>query len=130
MSRSRIVRPDTVTLPISEGDTITIKRRLSAGDRLDALQRMYRDTDRGRLWDPVQSGMALMLAYLVDWTLVNEDGSRLSIAGKSAAELEAILRLLYFEDFAEIRDAINAHDDAMAAERAEQKKTLSTVSVS
>ena len=128
MARSRIVRPDTVTLPISEGDTITIKRRLSAGDRLDALQRMYRDTDRGRLWDPVQSGMALMLAYLVDWTLVNEDGSRLSIAGKSPTELEAILRLLYFEDFAEIRDAINAHDDAMAAERAEQKKTLSTVS--
>lgn len=123
MSRSRFVRPEYATLPISDGDTLTVKKRLTAGEQRDAYGRMYQ-TEGGFRVNPLQSGLALVTAYLVDWSLVDESGARVSIRGLPVAELEQVLNALDTESFNEIKDAIQAHELAMREEREAQKKML------
>lgn len=121
---SRFVRPQTTKLPLSNGDTITIKSRLSSGERRAAFSRLYlADTDGKLRVNPLQSGLAMMTEYLVDWTFTDDDGAPVPIRGLSIAELESVLDTLDSESFAEIKGAIEAHEARMAEARAEEKKT-------
>src|SRR4029434_6628201 len=68
--RSRFVRPEPVVIPISDGDTITVRRRLNAGEQHEMQASMYRLDPDGRLQvDPRQVPMALVAAFLLDWSL-------------------------------------------------------------
>lgn len=123
MSRSRFVRPELVTLPLSDGDSITVKKRLTAGEQRDAYARLYLAGADGVLrTNPLQSGLAMMTAYLVDWTLADESGARVPIRGLTVKELEDVLNALDPADFVEIKDAIQAHELAQRDEREAQKK--------
>jgi len=84
---------------------------------------VYEDGRRVEVVDPLQAPLAQAVAYLLDWSLVDPAGTLISIKGLSDEELLAILDQLPPEDCAEITFAIDVHDDAMRAERAEQKKT-------
>jgi len=108
MGRSRFARPDTRTLTLANGDTLTVKRRLASveGRRLRAMQAV-----------PTLAEPGLVMAYLVDWSL-----PEYPIAGKAHDDLGAALDALTDDDFDEIHAAINTHATAMAAERAEEKK--------
>jgi hypothetical protein len=113
---SRFVRPDDcVTLPLSDGDTITIRRRLTHGEAQQLYQRSRRDgsdeLDRLRATD------AMVVAYLVDWTFRNDDG-RVEPLPTDPDERGDVIRNLDQESFGEILRIINAHHDAAA-----QKKT-------
>jgi|SRR5215831_99720 len=127
MARNRFVRPDVVTLPLSEGDTITIRKELNAGE-------MRAMSDRARIpdtfpprTDPMKAPTALVVAYLVDWSFIGEDGARVDIRGYSAEELTAVLDSLNLGTLNEIVNAINAH---VATESALEKKILNGENVS
>jgi hypothetical protein len=110
----RFVRPETITLPLSRGDSITIRRRLSSGERREMFSRMYRD--QSVVVDPMRVHMAVLTAYLLDWSFVDEEGRKVPIADLARDHLENILNDLDPESFAEIYAAIDAHvetDDAL-----------------
>src|SRR5262252_4031460 len=118
----RFVRPDTTKLAIADGDWILIRRRLTMGEARAQLERAYpfdRVSEK-RIFDPLQSGLALVLAYLLDWSLP------FPIRDRAPVEVQAALDQLDKDDFAEIRDAIETHEKAIDAEREEQKKTRRT----
>ena len=121
---SRFVRPQTTVVPLSNGDTITIKTRLSSGEQRAAFSRLYLASADGKLRvNPLQSGLAMMTEYLVDWNLKDDDGEPVPIRGLSVADLEGVLNTLDNDSFAEIKRAIEGHERRMAEARAEEKKT-------
>ena len=113
---SRFFRPDTDTLTLANGDTLTVKRRLNAGE--NRVKKGMEDLSTLR-------EIALVLAYLIDWSLVGLDGiTREPIAGLSRPDLVTKLDALGDDEFDEIYAAIAAHASKMKAERAEEKKRL------
>lgn len=126
---SRFVQPEEVTLPISDGDTLTVKKSLTEGEQRAAHARMYRpDTDG---INPQEVGIAMVIAYLLDWTLTDAQGNKVLIRGKSPSDVQSVLDALHPQDFAEILDAINTHDRTEAQRRQEKKRqTRATVSTS
>jgi hypothetical protein len=126
---SRFVRPETTTIALSGGETLTIRRRLSAGEARARTERWTEQVE-----DPLtggvklvprltRAGLATITAYLLDWSLTDDAGHRVEIQGIAQAELEAIVDNLDGDAFAEIRLAIEAHEEALRAERDAQKKT-------
>lgn len=125
MSRSRFVQPVERVLALSDGDTLTVRRRLSAGEQMDMLERLYVSANghNGKVQlNPVQTGIALVTAYLLDWSLCDGAGDPVIIRGEPIAVLEAAVRQLDPDDFQEVKAAIEAHDTEMTAERERQKK--------
>lgn len=123
MTASRVVDPKTTVLRISNGDTLTVKRRLNQGETRERMARMHRTGPNGELiFDRLMAGVALITAYLIDWTITGLDGSVIDINGKSFDEVCAALDSLDPDSFVEIREAIDAHDDAVIKERTEAKK--------
>lgn len=121
---SRFVRPDTKTLHITDGDWLLVKKRLSAGEHRALFARMYLAATDGRFHvNPLQRGIAQITAYLIDWSLTDDQGKPVVIRDKSIDDLTTILDSLDLESFTEIREAIEAHEEAMIAEREEEKKT-------
>ncbi len=117
---ARVTRPETDTLPLANGETLIVRKRLNAGERRD-MMRAWRGAD-GRL-DGFLSGQATVLAYLIDWTVKDDlSGEPLIIRGKTRAEIAATLDSLDPEDAKEIEQIVDLHDDKMIAERKEQKK--------
>lgn len=122
MKRSRFVRPDVKVLNISQGDTLTVKRKLNTGDQREAFARMaVPGLDGAMKIDSSKVGIELVVAYLVDWSLTDDDGRLVEVRGKSPEEILAAVNDLDPDDFAEIRDAISAHDDAVRTRREQEK---------
>jgi hypothetical protein len=116
---NRFVRPDETTLTLTHGDTITIRRELTHGERIAALQRSYvKDPDGTWRRDPLLSGMAVVTAYLLDWTFKGEHDVRMPIKGLSLPALTDVLNALQSSAWVEIKDAIEAHEAQVARENA------------
>lgn len=119
---SRFVRPDTAVLKISHGDTLTVKRRLNAGEQRARFARMSLAGVNGALnVNRLQVGLATITAYLLDWSLTDEENRPVVIRDLSEADLATRLDLLDPDSFNEIREAIEAHEAAMETERAAEK---------
>lgn len=125
MGHSRVAQPETKKLEISDGDWLLVKRRLSNGERREARQRMYRQIGDEAQVDPTLITISMTAAYLVDWSLIDPQGSQIPILGKSFGDIMTILDSLEDGEFDEISDAVDAHAIAMRAERDAQKKILS-----
>lgn len=125
---SRFVRPETVTLPLSGGDTITVRKRLTNGERRAMFARMYKAGVTPLQVDTLQTGLAVVVSYLLDWTLTDDGGARVRIDGLTPDELAFIVDGLDWDSFVEIKDAIEAHVGAMDADAVE-KKMMSTSAV-
>src|SRR5262245_15623993 len=117
---SRFVRPDTVRLEISQGDWLLVKKRLTAGEERQAFARMMRPyrtslsgmpngSDQVEL-DPVQATLSNTIAYLLDWSLVDDDGKPVVIRNQPVDVVRAALDALDLESFTEITQAIAAHE--------------------
>ena len=123
---ARVIRPETETLPLQSGETLIVRRRLNSGERRAMLAAM-RDPETGRM-DGLRSGQATLLAYLLDWTVKDEQsGEALVIreqngAPKSRQEIIAILNSLDHDDVKEMETVVDAWDDKMIAERKAEKK--------
>jgi len=121
---SRFVRPDTRTLTLGNGDQLTVRARLTAGEQRASYARLYRPGVDGRLqMDPLQLGVGVILAYLLDWNLKDDAGQAVPIRDLAPDDLQRVVDALDPDSFAEIRMAIETHEAAMLAEREAQKKT-------
>jgi hypothetical protein len=109
---SRFARPDTEILKISRGDTLTVKRRLNAVEsrRLRAMEDL-----------PTLAEPGLVMAYLVDWSLVDDAGKRVMVEGVDTNALAAAIDALDEDAFDEIYAAVKVHVTAMKAEREQEK---------
>jgi len=121
---SRFVRPETRTLTLANGDQLTVRARLTAGEQRAHFARIYRVLDDGQLLpDRLRLGVGVIVAYLLDWNLKDDAGQAVPIRDLSTDDLQHVIDALDPESFGEIRAAIDTHVDAMAAERDAQKKT-------
>lgn len=122
LALSRVVTPGTTRLALSNGDFLVVKQRLNAGETMDLFERAAPDVDLtapgalGKL-PPARVGMAIITAYLLDWSLTDLEGAVMPIRGVSADEKASALRLLDFDTLIEIMNAITAHDAATRQEK-------------
>jgi len=121
MGRCRTVKPETIQIPISDGDYIVVKKRLNYGESTKAKATIVKDFHAdGRVTPDFEVvEIAQVLAYLVEWSLVDEHGQQIPIDThqKRLAAINA-------QDTATIReliDAVDAHVKAMDEERAAEK---------
>lgn len=121
---SRMRKPETDTLHISNGDWLLVKKHLTAGEQREIIKRTVKPMHAGDVnpeFDPVEADLAYVLTYLLDWSLTDLDGQRMVIARQSPAVVTAALDNLPFDDYAEITSAIQAHDARMSLARAAEK---------
>jgi len=116
----RFVRPETTVLHLTGGDALIVRKRLTAGEQRKQFARAYETNADGKLRvNLIETGMALVTAYLVDWT--QSDDPDASIRGLSFDELTDVLNHLDPASFTEIKEAIEKHELAMLAEREAEK---------
>ncbi len=116
MARNPFVKPDVVRLPLAGGDWVDIKKRLTAGEYRDRLAKEYKQDElSGRLsMDIRQTGLALLVAYIVEWSFVNDREQPVPFS-------EDALKGVDIDTFRELLEAVQAHDDADEALRSEEK---------
>lgn len=125
MARNRFLDPEVTILKLSDGDTLTVKRRLNAGEQRAAFARMATAGVDGTMRvNPLQVGLSTILAYLVDWSFTDKNGNLVEIQGKSPEDLGAAIDALDPESFDEVKNAIEAHDVAVRKAREHEKKVL------
>lgn len=127
MPRPRYRKPDTVRLELTDGDWLLVKKRLTTGEQRTMFARMVKTMRSGEKPDllPETVGVAQVAIYLVDWSILDADEKPVVVRGKSFDDVMKILQGLDPEDFAEIAEAIDAHEAAMLAEREQEKKVFS-----
>jgi hypothetical protein len=109
-----MVTPEAVRLPLSDGDFITVKKELNAGEGLDLEA------------EPAPRTLPVILAYLVGWSFVGADNTPIPYSPmQSVDERRATLRNLDTATMDEIVEALAPH--LRANRRAiEEKKTTPT----
>ena len=124
MPRNRFVKPEAVTLPLSDGDWILVKRQLNAGEQRTMFVRMMMKTPEAfnggppqepRI-DPAEVMLSTILTYLVDWSFVDDTGARVVIFRQPIEVVRAALDAIDVESYKEIVDAVQTHADALTAE--------------
>ena len=121
-----IVMPDTVTLPLAYGWTVTVWAELTHGQHTDMQVRMFKDTATGDVVRDLQRITdAAVIAYLVDWTLTDASGQPIAIRGLAPDALQDVLRNLRQFAALEVKSAIEAHHERRQAVIADLKKTAS-----
>lgn len=121
--RSR--RPSTTRLPLTHDDWLTVKTELTAGETRALMRESARPAAPGVLeLDPIAASVALVVAYLLDWTFLDADSKPIVIADQAPAVVRAALDHLDPSAAEEVLAAISAHDSANRAARAEEKKHL------
>jgi len=122
LTESRVVTPGTTRLALSRGDYLIVKQRLNAGETLDLFERAAPTVDLttpGALGKvpPSRVGLAIVTAYLLEWSITDPEGRIIPLRGVSVEEREAALRALDFASLIEIMNAITAHDAATRQEK-------------
>jgi hypothetical protein len=121
---SRFPPPTVKVLHITNGDTITVRTRLNAGESRAAYAKMMRTTPDGDLVvDRTKQPLALILAYLVDWSLADDAGHLVEIRRQPEEVVIAALDALDTDSYLEIKGAIEEHDREILMARLEQKKS-------
>jgi len=124
MPESRVVRPETKRLEISRGDWLLVKRRLNTGERRRYFAAIYQANDGGQMKvAPLQTGVALIVAYLLDWSLVDEQGNVIAIRDTDDETKLAAIDAIDYDSFIEIKKAIEAHEEAQDADTAKKNAT-------
>jgi len=110
MGRCRVVSPESVRLPLSDGDYLTVKKELNAGE-------YHKLVTEGAAGKP----FAVVIAYLVGWSIVGIGGQPLDYrVEQSTDERRDVLGSLDVPTIVEIVAALDAHQ--AANERAIQEK--------
>jgi hypothetical protein len=127
---SRFVRPDTTTLPLSDGDWLLVKTQLNAGEQREVFNRLTRNNlaiDEhgigGRMEiDPMQAGFSTVLGYLLDWSLTDDDGQKVEVKGQPIEVVAAAIDALDLDSYQEILDAVQRHEASVNERRLIEKK--------
>lgn len=127
----RVRRPATTRLDLSQGDYLIVKQDLTAGEARDLVRasthRVMMPAAGGPApqleLDPVANSVAMVVAYLIDWSFQDADGKKIEIAGQPANVLRTALDYIDVEAFKEVSEAILHHQEARSAALDEEKKT-------
>jgi hypothetical protein len=113
------VEPDIVRLALPGDHWIEVKRELSYGEEQDMYSRMRRQVSPGEVptLDPMMIGAARMEAYILGWSFTEN--------GKSVPVSTGAFRQLKPRMARAIREALEQHEEAIAAEQEAEKKTSS-----
>lgn len=133
---SRVRRPETDTLYLSGGDTLTVKRFLNAGEFRQLIRQATKPvqldmasgkppTDLAIELDPTAVGLATVLAYLLDWTFTDYEGRPVIIRDQPEPIVRAALDAIDAASYTEVQHAIQAHDSAVRAFALAEKKMTS-----
>jgi hypothetical protein len=131
---SRVRRPEMLVLPLSQSDTITVKKYLTAGEFRELVRASTRtvkiaggEVTPGELameLDPTAAALAMVVAYLLDWTFADADGRPIVIRDQPVAVVKSALDLIDADAYMEVQTAIQTHDRIMRETIAEEKKIL------
>src|SRR5262245_2082346 len=135
MGSPRIRRPDVDVVPIDGGDTLTLKKYLTAAElrtmirastrpvKFDAS--MVNGKDVALEIDPTENGLAMILAYLVDWTFTDFDGKPIVIRDQPESVVRAALDAIDADTYVLVNHAVQVHDTAMKRAIEHEKKVPS-----
>lgn len=125
MGRSRFVQPDIVRLNLSDGDYIDIKKELNAGESRRVFARLVKDMRAGEKisLEPEQVGLTKIAEYLVGWSFTDQQGRPVEVS-------EGAIQNLDMDSYVEIREAIDAHEVTVEAERAARKNARAGIPTS
>lgn len=117
----RVVLPESVRLSLTGDDWILVKKRLNVGEHRRMMKRGTTATEDGDLRvDRIELGLAKVLAYVLDVSVQSPTGVTIAVYGNPAA-LEDAIDSLPPESYTEILRAVEAHENAMQAERDAEK---------
>ena len=124
MAEEWFVNPGVQTISLSDGKTITVKKRLNTGEKRRAMRRMSHEDADGKLRvDRLDVALHTVTAYLLDWTVCDAGGRPVAIRGLDPSAMGEVLDNLEPERFDEIHAAINRHVEQMDADRAKEKNS-------
>jgi hypothetical protein len=111
------VEPAIDRLPLSDGDWLDVKRDLTTGEQRAMFVDMRRRFAPGEtpMVDPMQVGIARLLAYVVGWSLTDKDNRPVPVSAGAIDQLHP-------DEFNEMREAIDAHERRQETARSEEKK--------
>ena len=113
MSRCRVVSPEVVRLPLSDGDYLDVQKELNAGQYVEML---------GALME--RRPFAKAVAYIVAWSLVGLDAKPLPYdVDLPEATRRATLAALDKATMREITATLDKHEAAEEAALEAKKKT-------
>lgn len=120
---ARIVRPQPVRLPLKNGEWLLVRKRLNVGEEREMWARCYIAGSDGTLKvNPLMIGFSQMVAYLIDWHLIDEEtGDALPSLRDEDADAAKALNALDSETFSDIKDAIDAHLKSEGEAREQEK---------
>ncbi len=128
---SRFVKPTTTRLPISGGDFIDVKERLTHGEREDFFATIAPFDNSGlSKVDRHLLRTTRVLTYLLGWSLTLDGVPVPYSLELPESERASTLRGLDPDTFDEIHKALEAHIEAMDAEREARKNAHGTQSAS
>jgi hypothetical protein len=104
--------PQIDRIPLTEDEWIEVKHELTTGEQ----RRMFAAMRTDGAFDGARVYLARALAYLVAWSLIDPAGRPLALTADALDDLDT-------DTTREIREAIDAHEAAVEADRAAQKKT-------
>src|SRR4029453_14763035 len=95
----RVRRPATTRLELTRGDFLIVKQDLTAGEYREWMRASTKpitlSTAGGPVptveLDPMAAGVALVMAYLLDWSFTDADGRPLVIADQPPSVIRAAL---------------------------------------
>ena len=120
MSRCRVVAPEVVRLPLSDGDYLDVNKELNAGQYLELLTALV---DR--------KPFAKAIAYLVSWSLVGLNGQPLPYElDMPEEERRATIGALDKGTVREITAVLDKHEAAEEQALVAKKKIASSVPAS
>lgn len=105
---------------------IDVKQLLNTGEQRARFGRGHMKDPIDGEWkpNPIEAGMALVTAYLLNWSLTDDEGHVVEIAGLTPDSIAAVLDNLKPEDFGDIRQAIEYHEHEQILQSIEAKKKI------
>lgn len=100
----------------ADGDFLDVKKQLTSGEQRAVFTNLVKEWTAGERAElnPAQVGTTKILAYVIGWSFVDANGAPVPFS-------ESALNNLDPESFAEITQAIDAHEEATDKARAERK---------
>jgi hypothetical protein len=132
MRRCRVVAPEEVRLPLSDGDYVDVKKVLNAGEYRKLLYDQFKDGEGATVRiDHAKVGIAKLLAYILGWSFVGFNETPLPYAPDQPEEIRrATLDNLDQDTYRELLAAINAHETEQERLLEAKKKDRATASSS
>jgi hypothetical protein len=120
MSRCRVVVPEMVRVPLSDGDYLDVKQELNAGEYVALLTAMAE-----------RRPFAKVLAYVIGWSLIGVDGKPMPYDIETPEQTRrSTVSALDKDTLREMIAALDKHEQAGDEAREEKKKAFRTATVS